>query len=114
MPSIKNYNNNISDNRRYGNTFYHEINETKNNKETNYNYNSGGYNRYEKYNNINSFSNMSYNEIQNEEGHLNNNYNNDINYMQRNQSQNTYKPHFYYENNYNDNNPLLKVLIINE
>ena len=117
--SIKNYNinnnnissNNINNNRRYGNTFYHEINESKKNKEMNYNYNSDGYNRYEKYNNINSFSNMSYNEIQNEEGHLNNNYNNnynDINYMQRNQNQNTYKPHFYYENNYNDNNPLLK------
>ena len=95
-------------NKIYENNFYHEINESKKNKDRNYNYYSSNYNRYEKYNNINSFSNMSYNEIQNEAGHLNKNYNNDINYMQRNQNNEVYKPHFYYNNDYMDNNPLLK------
>ena len=50
---------------------------------------------------------MSYNEIQNEDGHLNKN-NNDINYVQRNQNDNVYKPHFYFNNKYMDNNSLLK------
>ena len=103
-----NFNNNTNTAKRYGNNFYHEINESKKNKDRNYNYYSSNYNRYEKYNNINSFSNMSYNEIQNEAGHLNKNYNNDINYMQRNQNNEVYKPHFYYNNDYMDNNPLLK------
>ena len=72
------------ENKNYENNFYHEINESKIKDKERYNNNNDNYysrfDRYKKYNNINSFSNMSYNEIQNEEGHLkiNNNYNHNI------------------------------------
>ena len=117
---IINGNNN---NKNYQNNFYHEINESKLNMNENINLNNNNkeydyekdnyYSRYDKYNKINSFSNMSYNEIQNEEGHLNNNYNYRINnyknkeenkYNQINENENDN----YYQkdniNNINDNN----------
>ena len=64
---------NNGNNKWYENNFYYEINESKvKNKNDNF---YSRYDKYKEYNNINSFSNMSYNEIQNEAGHTHNNYN---------------------------------------
>ena len=124
------YGNNNKSNKIYENNFYHEINESKLNLKENINSinsNSNGsdkeieynkdnyYSRYDKYNKINSFSNMSYNEIQNEEEHLNNNYNFRMdNYNLNNKEENKYNQinendidnndNYYQKENINDNN----------
>ena len=104
-------NGNNNNNKIYKNNFYHEINESKlnmkdninsnNNNDKEYEYkNDNYYSRYDKYNKINSFSNMSYNEIQNEEEHLDNNYN----YRMNNYDYNNNEENKYNQINENDNN----------
>ena len=111
-------NNNNIGNKNYENNFYYEINDTKlrtnenNNINIEENNNNNEYDRYIKYNNINSFSNMSYNEIQNESQHTNNNNNdyniNEYNYINNNEEI-KYNPknqigNFYFNENINVNN----------
>ena len=102
-------------NKIYENNFYHEINDSK--LRTNENIinenNNNGYDKYIKYNNINSFSNMSYNEIQNESEHTNNNNNynfNEYNYINNNEefkyNQKNQNENIYFNNNANENNYL--------
>ena len=114
------YNNN--GNKVYENNFYHEINESKsqlkdidNINKNNYQQNDNEnyytkFDRYKKYNNINSFSNMSYNEIQNESIHTIdnnnfNNYNNEGMKFNQNHNENIYQKSSN-KKNYQDQNNL--------
>ena len=88
--------NNINNNKIYENNFYHEINDRKIGlNENNIEQYNNEYDKYIKYNNINSFSNMSYNEIQNETNHTNNNNMDEYNY---NYINNENESNFFYEN----------------